>query len=59
MAEPPLYNSFDGDDGNCCFCKDDTDNSVMYGDKFKYDNLALHHFCLVSVQREKCCCCCC
>lgn len=53
MAEPPLYKSFDGDDENCCFCKDDTDNSIMYGDKFKYDNLALHHFCLVSVRRKK------
>lgn len=51
MSLPPLYNSFDENDKRqCFFCKDDTDDPILFGDKFIYDNLILHHFCLVSSQ---------
>lgn len=49
MSEPPLYRSFDeAVKEECVFCKDDIDDPILYGDKFKYDRLTLHHFCLVS-----------
>lgn len=53
MSEPPLYKSFDEEDkGDCIFCKDDIENPVLYGDKYKYDNLTLHHFCSVSDKKK-------
>lgn len=54
MSEPPLYSSFDGDEKVLCvFCKDDTDDPVLYGDKYTYESITFHHFCLVRKDRRK------
>lgn len=49
MASPPLYNSFDDvNQPKCVFCCRNNNDIVSLGDKYSYDEITFHNFCLVS-----------
>lgn len=51
MSVPPLYNSFDDSDANlkCLFCKKSESDDVSFGNKYTYNGITFHNFCLVSI----------
>lgn len=49
MAEPPAYVSFEEITSKCVFCHQIYDDVKNLGDKYTYNDITLHNFCLVSV----------
>lgn len=50
MAAPPLYNSIDDvNQPKCVFCGRNNIDIVSLGDKYTYNEITFHTFCIVSV----------
>lgn len=49
MSVPPLYDSFEeSSEPKCIFCKQNTNDTVLYGNKYDFGDMTVHNFCLVS-----------
>lgn len=55
MSIPPLYDSFEeSSDAKCIFCKQNTDDAILYGNKYSIAGMTMHNFCLVRTQKRFC-----